>query len=285
LVDIIIPVFGRPDMLRKCLTSLRETVGDLSYSLYIIDDHSPEETRAELDDIYKNEVPDGTKVIRNRENYGFPISVNRAGSYGKSPYIILLNSDIVLQPGCLQTLVETAQYPKVGIVGARLVFTPDSQGAANNRKFADEDGVIQHAGIAFSVTNGPIHVHIGWPGRHPKVMQPKEVQAVTGALLLISRHVWDDITRHHAPGDPSNGPFNHVYGQGTYEDIEVCIAAKALGYKVMYQPKALAWHEANASVTGHRDKIAGGGYPVQRNASIFFARCGHLIRADEYHMW
>ena len=51
-LDIIIPVFGQPVALQKCLRSINETKGDLDLQVTIVDDFSPEDDIKKLKAIY-----------------------------------------------------------------------------------------------------------------------------------------------------------------------------------------------------------------------------------------
>jgi GT2 family glycosyltransferase len=280
-LDIIIPVYGQPQLLRECVQSLLDTIGDIKYQLIIVDDGSPEPDGLIPEDI----LPDGTKVLRNRENKGFPFTVNRGVNAGNSPLILLLNSDIKLQPGCIQAMMQPFSIltDKVGVVGAKLVFPSDSKWLKNIPWQGKFNGVelVQHAGISFGL-NGPFHRLWGWPSIHPKVNVERELQAVTGALFMTRRIVWTQIAKAYPQDDPTsqqNGGFNLVYSPGTYEEVEFCLAARSFDWKVVYQPQAVAEHHVGASIP------EGGGYPINRNSQIFQIRCAPVMKYDEFISW
>lgn len=265
-LDIIIPVYGQADLLAKCLASIEATKGDLKARVILVDDFGPEQEK--LNPIYHS-MNGSSLVIRNRENSGFARSINNGVNRSNAPLILLLNSDTELQPNCLQEMVAEFENSEVGVVGAKLIF-------GDNRW--QNYGKIQHAGIAVNWLGQHIHVNLGWNPDHPKVNERREMQAVTGACLMIRRKIWRDILANYKSfDDPTTGALNEIYTKGTWEDIELCYATRALGYKVIYQPKASALHYVGASVTG-----ADEAYPAQRNASIFQARCGHLLIWDDW---
>lgn len=238
----------------------------------IVDDFSPEDDIEKLKAIY---TYISHRVLKNPQNRGYPYTVNRGVETGRAPFVLLLNSDVVLHENCLQEMVSTLkQIPDAGIVGAKLLFPVDSHWLPKHSNYR----VIQHAGLAFNL-NGPFHIHHSWSEKNPRVNRTREVSAVTGACLMVRRTTWKHVARGWPKGDPTRGALNLVYGRGTYEDVELCIAAKALGYSTIYNHKAVATHETGASVG------AVGGYPLSRNAGIFRARCGHLVQYDEHLQW
>lgn len=268
-LDVVIPVYGRPDMLGQCLAALEKTQGDLSTTLYVIDDKGPqpEETDAVLKTLPKNAV-----LLRNAQNMGFPFAANRGAEQGRSEFIVFLSTDIALYDGCLQAmLAEMTDNPKTGVVGAKLLFPVESDDPGR------PVGKIQHAGLCVDIRGKVAHANIGWSPDHPKVCERRVLQAVTGGLLMTRRETWRRIAKYYRGlDDPTRGGFNLVYGRGTYEDVEYCIAARGNGYDVVYVPEAVATHYVGASVAD------GPGFALERNATIFRARCGHLLYWD---MW
>ena len=282
-LDIVIPVYGRPDLLKQCLASVEATCLDINYRVIIVDDKSP--NQAEMDAVY-SVLNGSTTVIKSRQNQGFPATASAGAAKGHARSILFLNSDIELKSGAIRAMLDmlwTANPPEgmmdptapptVGVVGAKLLFAEGTKhGPA---------GKIQHAGMAFNISGQPIHPCIGWSADHPKVNIQRSIQIVTGALMMTKRLCWDAVTAsYRAGGDPAEGGFNPVYGKGTFEDVEYCIAARGNGYRVVYEPSAVAYHHVGASSAD-----AGEGFQIKRNHAIFVARCAHLTMYDEFYFW
>ncbi len=283
-LDIVIPVYGRPDLLRECLKSVEVNCVGVNYQLIVVDDQSP--NQAEMEPIYSTLNGTLKRLVRHPQNMGFSATCNDGAAQGSAPAILFLNTDIVLQTGAVRAMLDTLwrddlppamiapQTGPVGIVGPKLLFPEDSTDPARPA------GKIQHAGMGFNLAGQPVHFNIAWSPDHPKVGMLRGVQAVTGACLMTRREVWRTVTEaYRAAGDPSGGGFNLVYGRGTYEDLEYCFAARSHGFRVVYEPRAVGYHHVGASAIAD-----GQGYPLQRNDSIFKARCGHLMLYDEW-LW
>jgi GT2 family glycosyltransferase len=271
VLDVVIPVFGQPEMLQRCLTAVDETKGDLALKVFLVDDASPDPEI--MRPVYES-LDGHTRVLYNGQNAGFPRTVNRGAMQGKSPFILLLNSDVELGPGALAAMLSEFGDPKVGAVGPKLLF-PD--GSTDLHRPA---GKVQHAGLGVNWQGQIIHLNLAWSADHPKVNERRIVQAVTGACLMTRREAWNKVAQvYRATGDPSGGAFNEVYGRGTYEDVEYCFAVRGNGYQVVYQPAAVAIHHTGASA---KDT---GGFPLRRNEMIFRARCGHMLAWDEWRFY
>jgi GT2 family glycosyltransferase len=285
-LDIVIPVYGRPDLLRECLASLEIAALDVDYQLFLVDDASPDRSAMEV--VY-NSLNSNTKILQNYQNKGFPATANRGATLGKSPSILFLNTDVMLRAGSVRSMLNTLwgdQAPKgpitpspdalTGIVGPKLLF-PDVADIPPHAR-----GKVQHAGLAINAQGRPFHIQSGWDADNPRVNNARAMQAVTGACMMTRRTIWQDVVRvYQKAGDPSGGAFNEIYGLGTYEDVEYCFAARGNGYKVVFEPAAVGYHHVGASVSQRQE----GGYPLGRNHSIFMARCGHLLFWDEWLFW
>lgn len=266
-LDIIIPVYGQAALLQKCLDALPQAAGDVHYQVILVDDCGPEQEQ--LIEVYRS-LNGNSRLLKNKVNSGFARSVNSGVSTGKAPFILMLNSDVILQPGAIPAMLREFDDPEVGIVGCKLLFA-DSRWGGN-------EGRVQHAGIARNPAGHLIHVNLGWSADHPKVNQRREMQMVTGACLMTRRKVWQQVTAEYRKyGDPTTGALNEVYDKGCFEDVELCLAARAHGYKVIYTPDAVGLHYVGASVTGAQEA-----FPLNRNAQIFGARCGHLVIYDQW---
>jgi O-antigen biosynthesis protein len=265
-LDIVIPVYGQATLLNACIQALPGAAQDTPYRLIVVDDCGPEQEQ--LGAIYRS-LNGTSKVIRNRQNSGFARTVNTGVAQGSSPFILLLNSDCILQPGAIPAMLQEFNDPEVGIVGAKLLF-------GDNRW--QQQGKVQHAGLCRSIQGQLVHINLGWSTDHPKVNQRREMQMVTGACLMTRREAWRKVhAEYRKYGDPSKGALNEVYDRGCYEDTEFCLATKAQGYKVIYCPDAVGLHYVGASITAANEA-----YPLGRNSMIFGARCGHLVQYDEW---
>jgi GT2 family glycosyltransferase len=269
LLDVVIPVHGRLDLTKRCLEALSATRDSLPLNVIIVDDYSP--NRAEMLEYYAT-LPRETVILKNAKNLGFPATANRGALQGSSEFILFLSTDIVLHPGCVRYMLDEFNDPKVGVVGPKLLFPDDSD---DPTRLA---GKVQHAGLCVDINGEIVHANIGWSADHPKVNERRVLQAVTGGCLMTRRAAWNKVTSFYKTiGDPTKGGFNLVYGRGTYEDVEYCIAARGNDFQVVYQPKAVAVHHVGGSI-----KATGEGFALKRNSMIFRARCGHMLAWD---MW
>jgi len=74
----------------------------------------------------------------------------------------------------------------------------------------------------------PVHVRYGAPDDQQEA--PCEVDAVTGASMLVRREVFGAV-----------GGFDERYQNG-YEDVDLCLKVRKLGYRILYEPRSRAVH-------------------------------------------
>ena len=264
IVDVIIPVYRRFDLLFKCITALPEAMNNVSYKLYMVDNGSPKE---EADEFYQQfQYP--ITVIRNRENLGFIKASNMAAKRGTSPLLFFLNSDVILEPDSISKLVKEFDEPKVGICGMKLVFPPETSNVNLNPHIRPANK-IQHVGLMTNIRGEFFHIFVGWDADHPKPNAMRTPDAVTGAAMMIRRNLFTRM-----------GYFNEIYGHGTFEDIEACMMAKELGYNVIVNTSACGIHYCGA--TAETYKIP---YALGYNHMTFLQRWHDKLTYHEFESW
>src|SRR5262245_43536881 len=169
-VDIITPVYGGADFLAALGDSLlSQYQAGATFHWWVVDDATPPERGAgEVRKVGQELIKDRrVTVLRNRENGGYAVSNNLAASRkdARANAILLLNSDtLIMHDNWLGLMLENLRDPRVGVVGAKLLFFPDSRGD----DFMRPPNCVQHAGVVFDVFRRPYHIFAGWGAGDPK---------------------------------------------------------------------------------------------------------------------
>ena len=235
VVSIIIPTFNNLPLTQSCLEALAKTSSASNFEIVVVDNAS---TDRSLEFLREQEKAGCIRLISNSENEGFAHASNQGAQAARGTLLLFLNNDTQVTPDWLDAMVQAARRSHVGIVGAKLLY-------ADNR--------IQHAGIGF-INDIPDHPHRQASADAPEVNQFRELDMVTGACLLIQRELFLKLAG-----------FDETYRNGV-EDIDLCLRARAAGWKVVYEPKAVVYHLEGQS--------AGRFNHVNENLRLFFNRWG-----------
>jgi GT2 family glycosyltransferase len=155
--------------------------------------------------------------------------------------LCFLNNDIeMVDDAWLAFLVQQAQRPEIGAVGARLLYP---------------DGTIQHAGVFTGIGGGAGHghrfQHKDDPGYFDRARLPQQVSAVTAACLVVARDKFLAV-----------GGFDETDFPVAFNDVDLCLKLNARGWQSFYEPRAtLIHHESKSrgsdSAKGNRVRFAG----------------------------
>ena len=227
-VSVIIPTRDNVSLLRNCIESIERLTTYRNYELLIVDNDSQQPATLE----YLGSLLH--RVVPFREDFNYSRINNFGVSHAKGEYILLLNDDMeVISGEWMGAMLEHAQRPEVGAVGAKLLYP---------------DGRIQHAGIILGVGNpwGPgvaMHSHQFYrsdaPGHAGILTTTANYSAVTAACMMFRRSLFDEL----GGLDEENLPIQ-------FNDVDLCLRMRERGYSIVYTPYAELCHHESVS-RGH----------------------------------
>ncbi len=228
VVSIIIPTRNQLSMLVRCVDSLLEKTAYKNYEVIIVDNGSDEEDAcAWLNKIEVMKNPQ-LRILRYPYPFNYSAMNNLAASQARGEYLVLLNNDTVIIRGdWLDALLNHAQRPEVGIVGAKLLFL---------------DGRVQHAGVVLGLRGPADHPFIGGDpnaaGYMYRLQVDQDYSAVTAACLMIRASLYEAV------GGLDEGAF-----KVSYNDVDLCLKVRDAGYLLVWTPHAVLMHEGSVSQT------------------------------------
>jgi GT2 family glycosyltransferase len=234
-IAVIIPCKDHPELLERCLDFLRfET--RIPLEIVIVDNAS---TTARTLALYAElQERHQAKIVTMDAPFNFSRMINLGVAASSSAVLLLLNNDVeISRPGTLEQLLAQACRPEVGMVGSKLLYP---------------DGTVQHAGTLLGAGGESEtrqdhyyiarHVMRGAEGDAPgylgNLQTIRNYQAVTGALLMLRRQVFEQI-----------GGFNEIELPVEYNDIDYCLRVRQAGYRVVCLPIAGVYHREAATRT------------------------------------
>jgi O-antigen biosynthesis protein len=228
-VAVVIPYRDRAAMTLDCLKSLDRAPGYPINEVLLVDNGSTEpETRA-LRQVLERRPR--TRVLNAPGVFNWSAINNAAVAQCRSDMVLFLNNDIeASSDGWLHAMVELAERPEVGAVGARLLFP---------------DGDLQHAGVVLGLGGIGMHLFSGMPSERigyfgwDRVV--RSYSALTAACLLVRRNVFEEV-----------GGFDEALPVA-FNDIDFCLRLGQAGYRLLYTPHAELVHHESVSrgLSGH----------------------------------
>jgi len=224
-LSIIIVNFNAEKFLVECLDSICAQTKQISFDIWVVDNNSID---ASVPMVQQN-FPQ-VNLIENKENIGFAKANNQAIARCTGDYILLLNPDTLILQNAIGNVVDFMDAnPTVGICGCK-VLNEDRTLQLACRRSIPTPGVafFRLTGLSKLFPKSKLTSKYNLTYIDPN--GPHEVDAVSGAFLMIRRKVVDDI------GFLDERFF--MYG----EELDWCIRAKKAGWAVMYYPDAEIIH-------------------------------------------
>lgn len=251
-VSIIIPTRDKVDMLARCLASICDRTDYPDYSIHVVDNGSIEQATF----AYYNSIGTESRITIHRDPGPFNYAAihNHVVPQTAGAILAFLNNDVEVEsPSWLAVMTGFAVQPDIGIVGARLHFP---------------DGRIQHAGVMVDGSFSLLHSLRGEPrdilGPRGIAQISREVQAVTGACMVMRRSVFDEV-----------GGFDEAFAVN-FNDIDLCMRTTGRGYRIVLAATAALIHLESAT----RGKTNDGRALAKRERDLFRARWQDRVRAD-----
>lgn len=236
-VAVVIPSWNTLEYIDRCIESVRAETG-VDVELLVVDNGSVDRSVEFLSRA-------GVAHIDLSENVGFARAVNLAVAQTRAPLLLVLNADVVLESGCLRTLVaSTEEDPTLGGVQPKIIELDDDPTSAR----------IYSAGQGLTTAASSVEVGKGEPDG-PTYSDAREIFGVCGAICLLRRELFTEL-----------GGYDERYF-AFYEDIDLNARARLAGWRFYYVPDAVALH------VGH------GAWRTQPNARAFNVRLTTRNRA------
>lgn len=220
LVSVLIPFRDGAKYLSKCLDSFAATTQYKNVEFMLIDNGSEQAATRRLLDRLKERPR--TQILRVDEPFNYSWLNNLAAERVSGEFLLLLNNDIeIIHAHWLEVMLEQAQKPGVGAVGARLLYP---------------DGRIQHAGVSVRLDDIAGHEHHLKSGADAAAAETREVDAVTGACLLTPRALYRNL-----------GGLNETHLPVAYNDVDYCLRVRERELKVVLAAQACLIHHESVT--------------------------------------
>ena len=226
----------------ECLYSIKKQ----SYKnnrVVVIDNGSTDNSK-ELLEKYANQNSNTINIINNPTNLGFAGGVNVGIKWAidnNFRYIALLNNDAIIDKNWLKNLVSTMDNNRIGISTGLLLH--------ENGKTIDSTG----------------DWYSTWGLPFPRNRNDKRKLAPSSGFVFGAS---GGASLYKSEIFKKNGLFDEDFF-AYYEDVDISFRAQLAGWKVIYEPKAIAYHKQGATA----NKLSGFAvYQTFKNLPLLFIK-------------
>jgi len=211
-VSIIILTWNALEYTQKCVNSIQNHTKH-PHEIVFVDNASTDGTVEYLRNLVKGHS--NYKLIENRENKGFAAGNNQGVSAASGEYVMLLNNDVLVSDGWLESLVESLEIDKnIGMVGP-ITNSISGRQQVIEIPYTNEQGFYKFAqGIRRT-----------YKGR----LTPR--YRVAGFAVLMRKTLYEEV----------NG-LDESFGTGNYEDDDLCLKVQEKGYAIMVDEGVFIHH-------------------------------------------
>ncbi|SHH44130.1 hypothetical protein SAMN02745135_00815 [Caloranaerobacter azorensis DSM 13643] len=251
-LSIIIVNYNTRELTRQTLQSIYKYNHNLDFEVIVVDNNSSDDSI----NMIKDEFPQ-VILIQNKENLGFSKANNIGINKSKGKYILLLNSDTIIQRDTLEIMVDFMETNKeVGAAGCKVVLPDGNLDKACKRSFPTPRNAFYNA-----LKLDKLFPHNKKFGEYNLTYlnedEMHEVDSLVGAFMMVRREVIEEV------GLLDENFF--MYG----EDIDWCYRIKKSGWKIVYYPKTKIIHYKGGSSKKKNPKII---YEFYRAMYLFFEK-------------
>ena len=231
-LSVIVVSYGTREMTLECLASLVEETRETAYEVIVVDNASPDGSAEAIAARFP-----GFSVLAQTDNLGFAAANNLAALSAKGRYLLLLNPDTIVLDGAIDRLMAFAhRRPQAGIWGGRTLFGDRTLNPTSCwRRQTLWNLFCRGVGLSMLFPNSPVFHSEGYGGWRRD--SEREVDIVTGCLLLIEKALWDSLGGF--------APEFFMYG----EDADICLRARKRGARPAITPEATIVHYGGATET------------------------------------
>jgi GT2 family glycosyltransferase len=245
-ISLIIVHYNTEHDTKECLQSLTKVrQHGFKLSIIVVDNASKILLREALPKTANN-----VEILRSDSNLGFTggnnLGINYAIKQYNSEYIVLLNSDTLVEPDFLVKLYQMIKsQPKMGMVAPKIYFAKNSEFFPNSYTPSEKGKVLWYGGGTIDWANlTAFHRGTDEVDRGQFDLQVYSDFA-TGCCVIIGREVIETV------GLLDDRYFLYL------EDVDWSVRAQLHGFKIGFCPESIVWHK-NAGSTG------GAGSPVHQ---------------------
>ena len=220
-ITLIITNWNGKDLLRECLPSIMKAVDfDLkrSYEIMVVDDFSSDDSLK----ILEEEFPEVTR-LKTPFNMGFQRANNHGIEQARSKLVMPINNDIKLDEDALFCLSKH--------------FDKENVFSVSGKFFGFDGKTFLYGNRGGYFRNGHFYLY------EKAADDESQTLFACGGAFMVDRKRYLEL-----------GGFDNLYHPLYYEEIDLSYRALKRGWEVHYEPKSIAYHKVQSTITKQEKK-------------------------------
>ena len=258
VLNVIVPLYDDLDATKQCLASLKDQAAEtFTIHTILVEDASPNPAIAALADTWGWQA--NVTVIRNTINLGFAGAVNRGLRACVAGDVVLLNADTVLPHRTMARLRDVARDNSEA--GTLTPFTNNGQYTSFPTQYR-----------AGPVPDGPTLEAIARAAFTANATEAAPLPSGIGFCLYIREAAMREVAH-----------LSERYGNGYYEDVDLCLRISAGGWRNMCAVGVFVGHIGSRSfgvtkafLVARNRAIVDRAFPIFASISAHYVSCDPL---------
>lgn len=232
-LSIIIVSYNTKEFLKKCLLSIVEHgSGRFAMEVIVVDNYS---TDGSVEVIQSASWRTKLKIIKNTDNLGFSKANNIGVKNSRGRYVLFLNSDTIVYPKTLETMVDFMDHCQdAGAATCKVMMLNKRIDDACHRGLPTPWNAFCHfLGLSKSFPKSRFFngYNLGWMS----LEKTHEIDACCGAFMIVRREA----------GEETGWWDEDYFWYG--EDLDFCYRLKEKGWKIYFVPTVSILHYKGVS--------------------------------------
>jgi GT2 family glycosyltransferase len=246
LISVVIVNRNTADLLVRCLAHIYASELPQPPEVIVVDNGSTDDSVKRAGETYPEVI-----IIEAGRNLGFAAANNRAFEKASGRYLLLVNTDALLETDCAGRLLRLMESdPRIGMAGPQLL---------------NDDGSVQTSfeavpTLATETLNRSLLKRLfpkKYPGKSRMFTKAEPVEALIGAVMMIRREALDELQG-----------FDEDYFF-FLEETDLAVRMRKAGWKVVHEPAAKAVHLQGATAKKYQ---AASRIEFYRSRYLFFRK-------------
>ena len=233
-LSVVIPTWNGLHLLKQYIQSVVTAAeayhknSGAAYEILVVDDGSTDQTKQ-----YFDESPvENLRVIPLPENRGFAVTCNAGFREARFELVGLINNDVELHPDYFIYHSLHFSDPEIFAVTAK-VYDPGSSVFNTGGRFARFRRGFWSVYFNYDFTPG------------------KESEVWTADNRLLSFYAIGGFATYRKTELLNLGGFLEILSPFHWEDVDLSYRGWKRGFKITYEPRSLAWHQASSTINAH----------------------------------